>query len=462
MPSMNQQSNSKAQLLDEKEQNLNSKQMSSKSMECSSNSATVHGPKGIQNVLTILCTIFMIRELIYEFDQFNLLLLFALFRVDNIKMVILLFTVLISRSVLLFFFRSISLLFIFEILCYKLIYSEIRGITAINIGLLTVANFMKILSFIVETRCKKETKTKIESKTEKQTLPVEEVNLSASKSFEIEKEADDFVNSSGQITNPREKNKKSTRSFDFNDQSENIFTGMRYYLRFLISPALVYFDDLPSMNSSILKLTISFVKLAIFFCLFNLFGALYFFPTVHSFDMELSLFSAMNYLKLAYTTFFYWLLLFSLFFKYFPQFLSHLTNFSVVTYSDWWNCTSFKDFWSKWNIQTHLWLKKYIFSPLMKSYNNPHIASFSTFLVSAFVHELLLVFIAKTFTGHTFLAILSQYFVITAENYFPFYFKKRNEEFRWFRNWGNVAFWVVFCFIGQPFAFLAIRDHIEL
>lgn len=62
-------------------------------------------------------------------------------------------------------------------------------------------------------------------------------------------------------------------------------------------------------------------------------------------------------------------------------------------YSDWWTCTSFSQFYRKWNLLVHDWIKAYIYQDLKTLFNSTiynKIAFFPTIIISAVFHEYVL------------------------------------------------------------------------
>merc|ERR1711953_87054 len=125
------------------------------------------------------------------------------------------------------------------------------------------------------------------------------------------------------------------------------------------------------------------------------------------------------YTRLAAYSFLTWYLMFLSIFVYFCQFVESFNSYLFEDtmqhsanrhYSDWWNSTGFRYFWKNWNVQTHLFLKEYVYLPLVCK--NPkyrkaskHIANAFTFIVSAFFHELVFCCFTKRWDWYFFTAI---------------------------------------------------------
>ncbi|KAL0576265.1 Sterol O-acyltransferase 2 (Sterol-ester synthase 2) [Marasmius crinis-equi] len=72
-------------------------------------------------------------------------------------------------------------------------------------------------------------------------------------------------------------------------------------------------------------------------------------------------------------------------------------------YEDWWNSTSWDEFSRKWNKPVHSFLLRHVYASTMASYKlSRHSAMFVTFLLSACVHELVMVVVTKKFRFYLF------------------------------------------------------------
>lgn len=383
-------------------------------------STTQNSPNGMRNALLLLCFTILLRELIYEYKMLNILNVYKLVHVQNIPMVCLLIILLVIRALLVYFSRNNFILYISEITFYIFIDFQFKGVLALNLALLTVVTFMKLHSFLQEI-------SKIEETTEK-----------------YDRKNDLSSNESNSLSNPTMAEEKIVPEYPHDskkDDCEEFSISVWFFVRYMISPSFIFSNKYPRKGRSYLRLIFSLICLIISLAIFNLFSGMYFFPSVFYFQLEFTLFGLVQYLKLVYSSFIFWILFFFLFFKYFLNFLSELTDIAVPTYKSWWNCNKFEEFWRDWNVQAHSWLKKYVFGYLLKR-TSPMIASFSTFFFSAIVHELLIFFMIRKIKGVAFLTILLQYLFISAENTVPFM--------------NNMNFWILFCFIGQPCALIAM------
>ncbi|KAJ6619846.1 MBOAT, membrane-bound O-acyltransferase family-domain-containing protein [Mycena sp. CBHHK59/15] len=103
-------------------------------------------------------------------------------------------------------------------------------------------------------------------------------------------------------------------------------------------------------------------------------------------------------------------------------------------YEDWWNSTSWEEYSRKWNKPVHTFLLHHVYASTMASYKlSRSTAMFVTFLLSACVHELVMVVVTKKFRMYIFLLQLIQIPLIAASR-LPV--MKRNKLM------GNVVFWI--------------------
>ncbi|KAF8216583.1 MBOAT, membrane-bound O-acyltransferase family-domain-containing protein [Mycena galopus ATCC 62051] len=103
-------------------------------------------------------------------------------------------------------------------------------------------------------------------------------------------------------------------------------------------------------------------------------------------------------------------------------------------YEDWWNSTSWDEFSRKWNKPVHTFLLHHVYASTMASYQlSRSSAMFITFLLSACVHELVMVVVTRKFRMYLFLLQLIQIPLIMVSR-LPFI--KRNKLM------GNIVFWL--------------------
>lgn len=128
-------------------------------------------------------------------------------------------------------------------------------------------------------------------------------------------------------------------------------------------------------------------------------------------------------------------------------------------YRDWWNCTSFGEYWRLWNIPVHRWLARHVYSPIYAITGSRNAAMIAAFVVSAFFHELAVSVPLRTFRGIALTGMLMQIPLVAITDSLSKYLK--NDVY------GNWVFWSIFCFCGQPLIILQYyyqyaRMHPEL
>ncbi|KAF7356533.1 O-acyltransferase [Mycena venus] len=103
-------------------------------------------------------------------------------------------------------------------------------------------------------------------------------------------------------------------------------------------------------------------------------------------------------------------------------------------YEDWWNSTSWDEFSRKWNKPVHTFLLHHVYASTIASYQlSRGTAMFITFLLSACVHELVMVVVTKKLRMYLFLLQLIQIPLIMVSR-LPVI--KRNKLM------GNIVFWL--------------------
>ncbi|KAJ7623171.1 MBOAT, membrane-bound O-acyltransferase family-domain-containing protein [Roridomyces roridus] len=140
-------------------------------------------------------------------------------------------------------------------------------------------------------------------------------------------------------------------------------------------------------------------------------------------------------LDLALPFMFSYLLLFYLIFECICNGFAEISYFADRQfYEDWWNSTSWDEFSRKWNKPVHTFLLHHVYSSTMASYKlSRGSAMFVTFLLSACVHELVMVVVTKKFRMYIFLMQLIQIPLIMISRLPAI---KRNKLM------GNVVFWL--------------------
>ncbi|EFA80377.1 membrane bound O-acyl transferase family protein [Heterostelium album PN500] len=110
-------------------------------------------------------------------------------------------------------------------------------------------------------------------------------------------------------------------------------------------------------------------------------------------------------------------------------------------YQDWWNATTFDMWWRRWNRPVHKWMLRHVYTDSMHTVKMNKFGAFiSTFLLSALLHEIVMVlsfkFVRPILSTTMILQIGLVYFT-----QLPILQKTR---------FGNVVMWIT-VFIGQPF-----------
>eukprot|EP00922_Rhytidocystis_sp_ex-Travisia-forbesii_P071233 GHVS01106324.1.p1 GENE.GHVS01106324.1~~GHVS01106324.1.p1 ORF type:complete len:496 (+),score=46.00 GHVS01106324.1:1-1488(+) len=152
-------------------------------------------------------------------------------------------------------------------------------------------------------------------------------------------------------------------------------------------------------------------------------------------------------LKLSIPNLYVWLLMFMVLFHHWCNILAEITRFADRHfYDDWWNASSFGEYWKKWNLPVHLFLQRHIHKPLLRKGVPRAAAGFVVFTISALLHEYLVVVpLQLGWTGWVFIAFLLQV---------PFVLITENKFFARHKTIGNTVFWIVFSFTGQPIGVL--------
>ena len=148
------------------------------------------------------------------------------------------------------------------------------------------------------------------------------------------------------------------------------------------------------------------------------------------------------FVRLAVPNTYCWLVLFySNFHVYFNAYCD-LTGFADrCFYLDWWNSTTFGEYWRKWNLPVHNWLTRHIYLPMIRRGFSKTASMFVVFILSAILHEYLVYGLIGyvSFIGFNAMAIQLPFIVI-------------QEKYKHILggNVGNFFFWIVFCVLGQP------------
>jgi len=159
-------------------------------------------------------------------------------------------------------------------------------------------------------------------------------------------------------------------------------------------------------------------------------------PKIH----QASFFRAMLDLALPFMV--AYLLLFYIIFECICNGFAELSCFADRQfYEDWWNSTSWDEFSRKWNRPVHQFLLRHVYTSTMRSYKlSKTSAMFITFLLSAAVHELVMVIVTHKIRMYLFMAQLVQ---------IPMIAVGRIPAIRRNKILGNIFFWISL-FSGFP------------
>lgn len=220
------------------------------------------------------------------------------------------------------------------------------------------------------------------------------------------------------------------------------------YLEFLIFPTLVYKDSYKRKSKCDFKI-IAKCSVKLFFSLF-LFCFFMDQHAVPAFFRVILLHSLNSFIDGVFNFCLASIILFNLFFKIFFDYtisiLCELTSFDEKAYGEWWNSRSSEEFWSKWNIPVHTFVKKHMYSPLVSSGIDKHAASLLCFLLSGALHEYVVSLSLKSFNGWFLIGMVVQIPLHFVSNYVK----------RKYPSLGNIFFWLSFCVIGQPMLIILI------
>lgn len=215
------------------------------------------------------------------------------------------------------------------------------------------------------------------------------------------------------------------------------------YCEFLLFPTLIFKDSYArktSRNSiTIIKCT---VKIFICFLLLCFFMDQLAVPALINIIMLKSLNRVIDGLfNLSLASIILFNLSFKITFDYAISIVCELTLFDEKeAYGKWWNAKTSEEFWSKWNLQTHYFVKKYIYLPLLNSGINRYASSLICFIFSGAIHEYVVSMSLKSFNGWFLVGMIAQ----VPLHFITNYVKKR------FPSAANTFFWLSFCVIGQP------------
>ncbi|KAI9145687.1 membrane bound O-acyl transferase, partial [Paraphysoderma sedebokerense] len=170
---------------------------------------------------------------------------------------------------------------------------------------------------------------------------------------------------------------------------------VRYLVRFLICPTLIYQNSLKCTGlvkpSRVIYHFFCFIISAALSVVLTVQWSI---PIVSSIMGKNNLGAnelLMAWLNLSIPVTITWLAGFVGFFHHWCHMAAELTGFPETErhfYLDWWNSSDIASFWRRWNVPVHLFSLRYIYKPLRSSgYSKLH-ASVIVFFISAILHEL--------------------------------------------------------------------------
>jgi diacylglycerol O-acyltransferase 1 len=138
------------------------------------------------------------------------------------------------------------------------------------------------------------------------------------------------------------------------------------------------------------------------------------------------------------------------FFALFQSFLNGLAEIMYFAdrefYSDWWNVSDIRSYWTSWNKPVTNFMKRHIYAPMVGRGVPPTIAQIITFLFSGFLHELLVGVPTHNILGVAFWGMVGQLPLIFMTD------ALRGVKGQNAKLIGNLIFWFTFCVFGQPIA----------
>ncbi|GAA6058089.1 hypothetical protein JCM3770_001107 [Rhodotorula araucariae] len=204
------------------------------------------------------------------------------------------------------------------------------------------------------------------------------------------------------------------------------------FIDYLLVPTLVYELEYPR-TASIRPMYILEKTLATFgtFSCLLLIVEHFVYPVMPGPDS--SFFSSLLDLALPFTI--CYLLIFYIIFECICNAFAEITRFSDrAFYSDWWNSTSFDEFSRKWNRPVHTFLLRHVYATTISTYRlSKFSAAFVTFLLSALVHELVMVVVTHKIRMYLFVLQMAQ---------LPLIMLGRAPVFKRHPALGNLFFWL--------------------
>lgn len=173
-------------------------------------------------------------------------------------------------------------------------------------------------------------------------------------------------------------------------------------------------------------------------------------------------------MKLSTISLFCWLAGFFALFQSFLNALAEVLRFGDREfYTDWWNVSSVRTYWTTWNKPVYNFMKRHVYIPLVGRGVPPAVAQVIVFIFSGLLHELLVGVPTHNILGRSRLPALSCVNMLTwkpagvafAGMVFQIPLIMITDPLEKMKGYGskvagNVIFWVSFCLVGQPLAAL--------
>ncbi|KAK8158182.1 MBOAT, membrane-bound O-acyltransferase family-domain-containing protein [Phyllosticta citribraziliensis] len=154
-------------------------------------------------------------------------------------------------------------------------------------------------------------------------------------------------------------------------------------------------------------------------------------------------------LKLSTISVFCWLAGFMVLFHSFLNALAEIMRFGDREfYTDWWNATSIRSYWTMWNKPVTTFMRRHVYQPLVGRGCPKSLALMTVFLFSGALHELLVGVPTHNIIGVAFAGMLLQIPLVVVTD--PLSRMKGVNG----KVIGNLTFWISFCLVGQPLAAL--------
>jgi MBOAT, membrane-bound O-acyltransferase family len=437
---------------------------------------------GWYNLLSIVTLLSILRHIVTNFQQYGLVMEIPLSRIylkDSlwVFLVILLNFV---RSCVIFKVRD-SLFFSFfallntEIFIFFIIFMNVEyAYLCAWCYIITIAVDLKLVSYLIENRDTIKNTTSAVRKDNDINDSTYNTILNNSENCEANVLEDNEDSKSFNFKQADNQIKTATASADYQINDSNhlkstlpvedtqytkeyllaISKDLRNFLYFMIIPVLVYKKEY-KMKKEASKKRIAKKSLEFIFYLFLFVFIMdqYSITSIYKIVDSPNLFEVLdNGLSFIISTIFLFNIFFKICFNCAFEILSEITKFDELTYEKWWNSKSAADFWERWNLPVHQFIKHHIYKPLLKKGISKDISTGTCFLLSGAIHELVIALTMKSISGMFFLAMLAQLPLI----YVSSIVKKK------YPRQANMFFWLSFCVIGQPLMVLLIYRSIYL